>query len=75
MDADPDDHGHERIILFRVDHHGVKSVMVQNPVIDSFRAGAVIIGSFPLFCAPGDRRIQPDVPFGFGMDGPAIRRI
>ena len=49
MDAYPDDHSHERIMLFRVDHHGVKPVMVQDPVIDPFRAGAVIIGAFPFF--------------------------
>lgn len=42
MDADVDDHGHERIMLFRIDHHRVKLVMVQNPVVDSFHAGAVI---------------------------------
>lgn len=75
MDADADDHGHERIMLFRMDHHRVKLVMVQNPVVDPFRAGAVIIGIFPFLCSPGDRRIQPDVPFGFCMDGPSVRRI
>lgn len=75
MDAYPDDHSHERIMLFRVDYHGVKPVMVQNPIIDPFRAGAVIIGAFPFFCAPGYRSIQPDVPFVLCMNGSAIRRI
>ena len=74
MDADPNDHGHERVMLFGMDHHGMKTVMVQNTVVDPFRAGTVIIGIFPLLCSPGNRSIQPDIPFCFGMESPSIRR-
>ena len=75
MDAYADDHAHEGIMLFGVYPHGMKSVIIQNTVVDSFCAGTVFVDFLPLFGSPWDRCVEAGVPAGLHMYGSSIRRF
>ena len=75
MDTDADDHGHEGIMLFGVYPHGMKSVIIQNTVVDSFCAGTVFVDFLPLFGSPWDRCVEAEVPVGLHMYGSSIGRL
>ena len=75
MDTDADDHGHEGIMFFCMNPHGVQSVIIQNAVIDSLCTGTVFVDFLPLFGASWGRCIKAEVPVGLHMYSPAIRRF
>ena len=53
----------------------MQSIIVQNTVIDPFGTSAVPV-ELPIESgSAGDWRVQPDIPAGFGVDDPAIRRV
>lgn len=68
MDADSNHSGHERVVFFCMDHHTV----VQDPVVDPFRCRTLVINLFISFCPTWDICVQTDIPFGSGLDDPAI---
>lgn len=72
MDADTDHGGHERVMLFCMDHKAVQAIIIQDPVVDPFRCRTLVINLFIGFCPAWDIRIQTDIPFGPGLDDPAI---
>ena len=72
MDADPDHGGHERVVLFCMDHHAVQAIIVQDSVVDSFRCRTLAVNLFIGFCPARDICVQTDIPFKPGLDDPAI---
>ena len=76
MDADADHGRHERIMLLRMYEHAVQSVIIEDAVVDAvvdaFRGGALFIDLLIGICAAGDIRVEPDIPFGPGLDDPPI---
>ena len=72
MDADADHGRHERIMLLRMYEHTVQSVIIEDAVVDAFRGGALFIDLLIGICAAGDIRVEPDIPFGPGLDDPPI---
>lgn len=72
MDADTDHGGHERVMLFCMDHKPVQAITVQDSVVDPFRCRTLVINLFIGFCPTWDIGVQTDIPFGSGLDDPAI---
>ena len=72
MDADSNHGGHERVVFFCMDHHAVQAITVQDPVVDPFRCRTLVINLFIGFCSAWDICVQTDIPFGPGLDDPAI---
>ncbi len=72
MDADPNHGGHERVVLFCMDHHAVQAIIVQDPVVDPFRCRTLVVNLFIGFCPAWDICVQADIPFGPGLDDPVI---
>ena len=52
--------------------HAVQAVIIEDAVIDTFRGGALVINLLISICATGDIGVKPDIPFGPGLDDPAI---
>ena len=72
MDADADHGRHERIMLLRVCEHTVQAVTIEDAVVDALRGGALFIDILIGICATGDIRVEPDIPFGPGLDDSPI---
>ncbi len=72
MDADSDHGGHERVVFFRMDHHAVQAIIVEDSVVDPFRCSTLVVDFFIGIRAARDIRIQAYIPFGPGLDDPAI---
>ena len=53
----------------------MQSIIVQNTVIDPLGTGAVLVDLPIESSSAGNWRVQPDIPVGFGVDDPAIRRV
>ena len=43
MDADADYGCKERIVLFSVNHEPMQTIIIENPVVDSFSSGSLVI--------------------------------
>lgn len=72
MDVDSCNHGEEGIPLFGMDPHIMQVIVIEDPVIHTLGACAVII-DFPVFFrAPGYRSVQADIPIGFRINAVAI---
>ena len=52
--------------------HAMQTVTIEDAVIDTFRGGALVINLLISICAAGDIGVKPDIPFGPGLDDPAI---
>ena len=50
----------------------VQTVIIEDAVVDTFRGGALVIDLLISICAAGDIGVKPDIPFGPGLDDPAI---
>lgn len=74
MDADAYHCGHERVVLFCVDHHTVQTIIIEYPVVDPFSCSALVIDFFIGIRAARDIRVQTDIPFRPGFYDPAIFR-
>lgn len=72
MDADADHGCHERIMLLRVYGHTVQAVIIEDAVVDTFRGSALLIDFLIGICATWDISIEPDIPFGPGLDDSPI---
>lgn len=72
MDADADHGCHERIMLLSVYEHAVQPVIVENTVVDTFCGSTLFIDILISICAAGDSGVEPDIPFGAGLDDPPI---
>ena len=72
MDADTDHGGHERVVFFCMDHHAVQAIIIQDPVVNSFRYCTLVIDLFIGYCPAGNICVQSNIPFGSGLDDPAI---
>lgn len=68
MDTDSDHGGHERVMLFCMDHKAVQAIIIQDPVVDPFRCRTLVINLFIGFCSTWDIGVQTDIPFGSGLD-------
>ena len=75
MDADADHGCHVRIMLLRVYGHAVQPVIIEDAFVDTFRGGALLIDFLIGIYAAGDIRVEPDIPFGPGLDNPSILGI
>ena len=53
----------------------MQSIIVKNAVIDPLGTGAVPVDLPIESGSAGNWRVQPDIPAGFGVDDPAIRRV
>ncbi len=74
MDIDADDHSEKRIAFSGMDAHIVQMVVIEYTVINPF-AGSTVVVNFLIFIrSPWHRSIEPDVPFRFCVDTPAISR-
>ena len=58
-----------------MNNQGMKSIIVKNTVIDTLGTGAVPVDLPIESSSAGNWRVQPDIPVGFGVDDPAIRRV
>ncbi len=74
MDADSDHGGHERAVFFRMDHHAVQAIIVEDPGVDPFRCGTLAVDFFIGVRAARDIGVQVHVPFEPGLDDPAVFR-
>ena len=74
MDADANHSGHERVMLFCMDHHAVQAIIIQDPVVDPLRCRPLVINPFISFCPAWDLCVQADIPFRPGLDDPAVFR-
>ena len=72
MDTDADHGRHERIVLLRMYEHTVQAVIIEDAVVDAFRGSALLIDLLIGICAAGNIRVEPDIPFGPGLDDPPI---
>ena len=72
MDTDANHGCHERIMLLCVYEHAVQAVIIEDAVINTFRGGALVINLLISIWATGDIGVKPNVPFGPGLDDPAI---
>ena len=68
MYIDADYHGKKRAPFFTTDFHIMKMIIIENPIINSFRTGSGIIGFFKLLCSPRNRGIETYIPVRFGID-------
>ena len=68
MDADADHGRHAGIMFLRVYEHTVQAVIIEDAVVDAFRGGTLFIDILISICAAGDIRVEPDIPFGPGLD-------
>ena len=55
-----------------MDHHPVQFVVIQDPVVDSFCCGALVIDLLIGFCPAGDIRVETYIPFGLCLYNTAI---
>ena len=58
-----------------MNNQGMKSIIVKNTVIDPLGTGAVPVDLPIESSSAGNWSVQPDIPVGFGVDDPAIRRV
>ncbi len=66
-------HGcHERIMLLSVYVQTVKSVIIQDAVVDAFRGSPLLIYFFVSIRAAWDVGIKPDIPFRFGFNDSSV---
>ena len=72
MDADTDHGCHERIMFLCVYEHAVQAVIIEDAVVDAFRGGALAVNLLIRIRAAGDIGVKPDIPFGPGLDDPAV---
>ena len=72
MDADANHSCHERIVLLCVYEHAVQAVIIENAVVDTLRGSTLFIDLLIRIGATGDVGVKPDIPFGPGLDDPAI---
>ena len=72
MDADADHGGHEGVVLLSMDHHAVQAVIIEDPVVDPFRCGTLVVDFLVGIRAARDFRVKPDIPFRPGLDDPSI---
>ena len=72
MDANADHGCHERIMLLCVYEHVVQAVIIEDTVVNTFRGSALLIDFLIGICATGDISVEPDIPFGPGLDDPPI---
>ena len=54
MDADTDHSGHERVMLFCMDHHAVQAIIIQDSAVDPLRCCPLVINPFISFCPAWD---------------------
>lgn len=57
---------------FRMDFQPVQAIIIEDPVIDAFRCGTLVINLFIGIRATGDIRVKADIPFRPGFYDPAI---
>ena len=50
----------------------MQAIIVQDPVVDPFRCRTLVVNLFIGFCPAWDICVQADIPFGLGLDDPAI---
>ena len=74
MDTQGDDCCNEGITLYRMNHHPVKSIIVEDAIVDSFGTSSLSVYLFVLLRASGYGCIESDVPFRFCIDNTAICR-
>lgn len=72
MDADTDHGGKERIVFFPVYHHTLEPIVIEDPVVDAFGGGALVIDLFIGLGTAGNIGIQTDIPVRPCFDDPAI---
>lgn len=62
MDADADHGSKERIVTFSVNHEAMQTIIIENPVVDVFRRGSLVIDFFISCCATWYIRIKTNIP-------------
>ena len=60
------------MIVSSMDHHPVQFVVIQDPVVDSFCCGALVIDLLKGFCPAGDICVETYIPFRFCSYNAAI---
>ena len=65
MDADSNDSSEERIVFFSVDHKPMKTIIVEDPVVDAFGCSSLIVDFFVGIRSAWNIRIKADIPFRF----------
>ena len=62
MDADADYGSKKRIVTFSVNHEALQTIIIENPVVDVFRRGSLVIDFFISCCDTWYIRIKTNIP-------------
>ena len=72
VNADANHSSEKGVMLFCVDFHLMQAVVIQNPVVNSFCRGALIVDFLISLRTAGDIGVETDIPFRFRLNNPAI---
>lgn len=72
MDADADHGSKERIVTFSVNHEAMQTIIIENPVVDTFRSSSLVIDFFISIRTTRHICIKTNIPIGSRFYNSAI---